>query len=336
MEDKYAIFPGMHVPAPGKMHCVGASKFPLYNHHEDPSMGGRTVAYRNKFINFNATTPYGKNNMVFGSNSFGSDYTEMQEYFETTFTNVENAAIATLSDPDAAWANKKDCGQFPCTAPWNVLFAFQGTVWENVTADSSAQRDWQIIANNPGFSPYVDGCSLKENWNAYECTVDTLSILVFQNDDWDSVDRNLAPIYVKEEGTEMNNKLNSYMDHIWDGFYSGQQRVSRYPVLVNAKRGTTYDVEYTGSTPKNQTFNLKSQNSAAALILRVFYPDTGSFSVYANNVFIDANDFDDKTKTYKEIAGTKCGENRFLGLKNILEFYITAGCFVTIKPRDAI
>jgi hypothetical protein len=40
-------------------------------------MGGKTVNYKNKFINFNATTKYGKNNMVFGSNMFGSDYTEM-------------------------------------------------------------------------------------------------------------------------------------------------------------------------------------------------------------------------------------------------------------------
>jgi len=108
-----------------------------------------------------------------------------------------------------------------------------------------------MIANNPGFSPYQSKCSYKKSWNGYECTSDTLSILLFENNDWDSIDRNLIPIYITQEGTEINNKLNSFMDHIWDGFYTGQQRVSRYPALVDAARGTIYDIEYTGSTPKN-------------------------------------------------------------------------------------
>jgi len=196
MEDKYAYLPGMHTPGVGDLHVTGKSAFPIYNHHSNPTMGGRSVNYGNKFINFNATTPYGKNNMVFGSNKYGSDYTEMQEFFETTFTNVQTDAIATLSDPTPGWANKKDCGSFPCTAPWNVLFSFKDTKWEQIV-ESNAQRDWQIIANNPGFSPYVEGCNLQKNWNAYQCFKDTISILFFENDDWDAIDRTLAPIYVK-------------------------------------------------------------------------------------------------------------------------------------------
>lgn len=31
-----------------------------------------------------------------------------------------------------------------------------------------------------------------------------------------------------------------------------------------------------------------------------------------------------------------CGENRFVGIENFLEFYITPGCVITIEPRDAI
>jgi len=31
-----------------------------------------------------------------------------------------------------------------------------------------------------------------------------------------------------------------------------------------------------------------------------------------------------------------CGENRFIGVKNILEFYLTADCELQIQPRDAI
>jgi hypothetical protein len=37
----------------------------------------------------------------------------------------------------------------------------------------------------------------------------------------------------------------------------------------------------------------------------------------------------------------KCGENRYIGVKNILEFFIapkegTKPCHITIRPRDAI
>ena len=31
-----------------------------------------------------------------------------------------------------------------------------------------------------------------------------------------------------------------------------------------------------------------------------------------------------------------CGENRFIGIQNILEFYIVSGCDLEIKPRDSV
>lgn len=41
-------------------------------------------------------------------------------------------------------------------------------------------------------------------------------------------------------------------------------------------------------------------------------------------------------KGYGEIRQLFCGENRYIGVKNILEFYITPGCTLDIAPRDAI
>lgn len=41
----------------------------------------------------------------------------------------------------------------------------------------------------------------------------------------------------------------------------------------------------------------------------------------------------DNYGTIKQIA---CGENRFVGVKSFLEFYITANCLLHIAPRDAI
>lgn len=55
-----------------------------------------------------------------------------------------------------------------------------------------------------------------------------------------------------------------------------------------------------------------------------------------NGKMIKMNKWDEKLGTLSEIKQTKCGENRFLGVKNILEFYLTEGCTLYIRERDAI
>jgi len=46
----------------------------------------------------------------------------MMEFFDNTFTDVKN--IAYMAEPNPGWANLKDCGDFPCTAPLNSLISF--------------------------------------------------------------------------------------------------------------------------------------------------------------------------------------------------------------------
>lgn len=48
------------------------------------------------------------------------------------------------------------------------------------------------------------------------------------------------------------------------------------------------------------------------------------------------NQWDEAEKMYGKVTGKFCGENRYIGVKNILEFYITEGCVLQIAPRDAI
>jgi hypothetical protein len=36
------------------------------------------------------------------------------------------------------------------------------------------------------------------------------------------------------------------------------------------------------------------------------------------------------------IPRTGCGENRYIGVVNVFEFFITPDCPLTIRPRDAI
>ena len=48
----------------------------------------------------------------------------MQQFYDSKFNNVNPGALAYLKAPNPGWANLKDCNEFPCTAPANVLFSF--------------------------------------------------------------------------------------------------------------------------------------------------------------------------------------------------------------------
>jgi len=72
------------------------------------------------------------------------------------------------------------------------------------------------------------------------------------------------------------------------------------------------------------------------MTIRIAYPGSESRAITLNGEIVEYNEWDDKLNGYSPIKQTKCGENRFIGVKNILEFYITDGCTLQIQPRDAI
>lgn len=94
--------------------------------------------------------------------------------------------------------------------------------------------------------------------NAYVCEADKLGILLFESMDEDKLDRSMQPIYVQKVGTEISNNINAMMDHVWDGFYSGQKRLQRFPALLQAERGSEYNVKMTGTPAKHMKFTLRS------------------------------------------------------------------------------
>jgi hypothetical protein len=152
----------------------------------------------------------------------------------------------------------------------------------------------------------------------------------------------MQPIYTMLQGSSIRNKLNSYMDHIWDGFYTGQVRLSSFPSIVYAPPKAIYDIEYTGTPAKNQRFTLFSQDPTLGMTVRIAYPSAESRQIIMNGKRKDMNAWDKndpdfpRSGMYGAIKQTECGENRFIGTKNILEFYLTAGCELTIAPRDAV
>jgi len=71
--------------------------------------------------------------------------------------------------------------------------------------------------------------------------------------------------------------------------------------------------------------------------IKIPYPVAGSVSVIANGKKKEYTPWDEDLGRNGPLTKTKgCGENRFVGIENFLEFYITPGCEIEIKPRDAI
>lgn len=77
---------------------------------------------------------------------------------------------------------------------------------------------------------------------------------MFESQDDDKFDRSIQPIFIHNEEIGFNNTLNSMMDHVWDGFYTGQIRASRFPGLLSTD--ADYTVDISGTPPKKMRFNL--------------------------------------------------------------------------------
>jgi hypothetical protein len=131
----------------------------------------------------------------------------------------------------------------------------------------------------------------------------------------------------------MSNKLNSFMDNIWDGFYTGQVRMSRFPAIVVAEPGAVYDLTFTGTPAKHMRFRL---TGGTGLTVRIAYPSAESRSIWKNGVEVEYTKWSEEAQGYGPITQSFCGENRYIGVVNILEFYITDDCDLEIKPRDAV
>lgn len=76
---------------------------------------------------------------------------------------------------------------------------------------------------------------------------------------------------------------------------------------------------------------------AGAVKIKISYPNAGSYAVLANDVEIPYTAWDSaigRPAQLTKLVG--CGENRFVGVENFLEFYITTDCEIKIVPRDSI
>lgn len=221
-----------------------------------------------------------------------------------------------------------------CTAPSNVVHNFINTKFEGESKPDLRESDFQIVSDTAGASEAFPGCEFKELWNAWICENEYLGQLVFDTDDEDWEDRTVSPVYVKCEETGYTNALQSHMDHTWDGFYTGQKHKQQFQPMIDAN-DHNYTLEFSSTPFKKMHYELRT--TKGQIKLKIQYANSGSYDVKVNGKKVDPTEWDKEAGVNKPLSGLRgCGENRFVGVENYLEFIITAGCRVDVTPLDSI
>lgn len=70
------------------------------------------------------------------------------------------------------------------------------------------------------------------------------------------------------------------MDHFWDGFYTSQKRMSRFPAQILTNK--SYTITYTGTPPKNMRYKLISDAATKGITIKVPYPNAGAYTIQVN------------------------------------------------------
>lgn len=99
-------------------------------------------------------------------------------------------------------------------------------------------------------------------------------------------------------------------------------------------QGGYYSVTFTGTPPGNLRFKLIGDSGS--IKVGIPYPNAGSYSLVMDDEIQEYTEWDKEISQYAELPERKCGENRYVSVKNIFEFYLTSGCDVKVIPRDAI
>ena len=149
------------------------------------------------------------------------------------------------------------------------------------------------------------------------------------------MDRSCQPLYIQNFENRFDNKLNSFMDKTWDGFYTGQKRRSRFPTMVY-QGWDFYNIEYTGTPPQKQSYRLFGKAGSPGFLVSIRYPSARAYQIFDSNMKpLMHTDWNNKAKTWARPKGAYCGEFRYEGVINRLEFWLERGCVLYIRPRDA-
>lgn len=102
-----------------------ASSLPIYNSHGEGNWGGKIKIEDCTFKNFMGLTRCGSPHQALSNNPGSSDKIPPHFFDNTKFIDTDDYGFVFLAKPDPGWANVKDCGNFPCTAPNNLIYSFK-------------------------------------------------------------------------------------------------------------------------------------------------------------------------------------------------------------------
>jgi len=243
------------------------------------SFGGQTYYSNLTFINFDTTTYCGAKQTIFSLNPMDPDYSPRAIIDGTVFNNVTHDALLYLAPPVQGWANLDDCGNYPCTGPNNTYLSFTNSDFVGQVVPGNVPPTFQVVPNNPQTSANLSYCSLVQSWNAYICQNKYLGILVFESLDTDNWKRTITPITVTSYNITSSTTVNTFMDHFWDGFYTSELRLSRWPALVQTgtNNNAYYEILYTGTPPNNQRFRLNAD--AGAVTVKIQYTNPSAYAI---------------------------------------------------------
>jgi len=140
----------------------------------------------------------------------------------------------------------------------------------------NSKPDFQIIAAHPNNAAGFANCTKIPSWNTgYLCNNRELGILMFESMDADKKTRLISPVYVQGVNLTSRNILNTFMDHMWDGFYTSLKRLSRFPTLFQGGRNTYYNLTTNGTLPNNLRFSSRTPTGSA--IFRLKYATENAF-----------------------------------------------------------
>lgn len=266
------------------------------------------------------------------------DYTPFATMKNIRMTNVAHEAVAFIQDPNPGWANDSDCVEFTCTGMYNIVIYMEGVTLSGTTTPF-VPPNFSIVADNKESTSVqvIAGCTKESQWNSWLCNNRDVGVMLFDNRDADRMDRAVHPVWIQNEESGFNNRLNSFMDHCWDGFYTCQKRESRFPTVVQL--GDDYNIEYTGTPPAEQEFRLFGRTGAPGSIVTIKYNAAGAYQILdKNRNIVEPTSWDPVAMTWAEVSRSYCGQFRYEGGLNRLQFYLdnTDDCVVYVKPRDAI
>lgn len=126
------------------LHPLSASALPVYKMKSAGTWASYNELKGITFHDFDSTTIQGCSSKQYtmGLNPGASDHVHEQIFKDIVFDNVHEDAMLNIYDPPTSWANPTDCGNFPCTAPQNVVLRFTGTTYTGSTVPSFTDADF--------------------------------------------------------------------------------------------------------------------------------------------------------------------------------------------------